>query len=437
MKNIYVLDTNIILYDNNSIYNFGEHDVVIPISIVNELDHFKRGNEDINYHAREFIKFLDELPKEKLFDGGVEINDQKGKIRIKLEQKFHKSILENFPENSEDHKILNCALQLCKTHPNQTVILVSNDANMRIKAKALNIDTQTYSEEKAGKGTKSYNGICTIDIKDENIVNTIYSDSMIPYIEVLESEPIHNEYYISRSGSQSAITRYNSENKMLEKINQKTAYGINGKNSEQIIALDALLDPSIKLVTITGKAGTGKTLLALAAALECRSAFHQIFLARPIVPLSNKDMGFLPGTIHEKLDPYMLPLFDNLGVIKHQFKDTDKKVIVIKEMQEKNKLVISPLAYIRGRSLNNIYFIVDESQNLTAKEMKTIITRAGEGTKFVFTGDISQIDHPYLDKDTNGLSYIVDKLKGQKMYAHINLEKGERSKLSEMASNLL
>ena len=198
-----------------------------------------------------------------------------------------------------------------------------------------------------------------------------------------------------------------------------------------------LMDNRIQLVTLSGKAGTGKTLLALAAALELRSDFRQIFLARPIVPLSNRDLGFLPGDIQSKLDPYMQPLFDNLSVIRHQFKSNDKRSIKINEMLEHDKLLITPLAYIRGRSLQKAFFIVDEAQNLTPHEVKTVITRAGEGTKVIFTGDIYQIDHPYLDKRSNGLTYLISRMKGQEVFAHINLEKGERSELAELASNLL
>ena len=197
------------------------------------------------------------------------------------------------------------------------------------------------------------------------------------------------------------------------------------------------MDNRIQLVTLSGKAGTGKTLLALAAALELRSDFRQIFLARPIVPLSNRDLGFLPGDIQSKLDPYMQPLFDNLSVIRHQFKSNDKRSIKINEMLEHDKLLITPLAYIRGRSLQKAFFIVDEAQNLTPHEVKTVITRAGEGTKVIFTGDIYQIDHPYLDKRSNGLTYLISRMKGQEVFAHINLEKGERSELAELASNLL
>jgi PhoH-like ATPase len=233
------------------------------------------------------------------------------------------------------------------------------------------------------------------------------------------------------------LAAYDPFEKKIVRVDKPTAYGITPRNAEQSFALHMLLDNRIHLVTLSGKAGTGKTLLALAAALEKRSDYRQIFLARPIVPLSNRDLGFLPGDIQSKLDPYMQPLFDNLSVIRHQFKSNDKRSIGINEMLEHDKLLITPLAYIRGRSLQKAYFIVDEAQNLTPHEVKTVITRAGEGTKVIFTGDIHQIDHPYLDKRSNGLTYLISRMKGEDVFAHINLEKGERSELAELASNLL
>jgi PhoH-like ATPase len=223
----------------------------------------------------------------------------------------------------------------------------------------------------------------------------------------------------------------------LRKVDKNIIYGIKPRNAEQTFAVDALTNNNIQLVTLTGKAGTGKTLLALASALHVRKFYRQVFVARPIVPLSNKDIGFLPGDVQSKIEPYIQPLWDNLRVIQDQFTENDKQNQLITNMVKEEKLVIEPLSYIRGRSLQRIFFIVDEAQNLTPHEIKTIITRAGEGSKVVFTGDIYQIDHPYLDSQSNGLSYLIDHFKGQKLYAHVNLEKGERSELAELASNLL
>jgi PhoH-like ATPase len=246
-----------------------------------------------------------------------------------------------------------------------------------------------------------------------------------------------NENLILKNGSKSALAYFDGVSQTVKLIQPRICYGIKPRNSEQTFALNAMLNPDISLVTISGKAGTGKTLLALAAALTKKRFYRQIFIARPVVPLSNKDLGFLPGDVASKLDPYMQPLYDNLSVIENQFNENGSNGKKIKELIEEEKIVITPISYIRGRSIVRVFFIVDEAQNLTPHEVKTIITRAGEGTKIIFTGDILQIDHPYLDAQTNGLAYIIEKMKGQNLYAHINLEKGERSELAELASKIL
>ena len=253
----------------------------------------------------------------------------------------------------------------------------------------------------------------------------------------MEVTPPANHYYLMKSHGASALGYYNGKTKYIEGIEQLNAYGIIPRNAEQNFAMHALMNPEVKLCTVTGAAGTGKTLLALASALEQRSEYKQIYLARPIVPLSNRDIGYLPGDANQKIDPYMQPLWDNLSFIKNQFKESSKQYKKIDDMIQTDKLRIVPLAYIRGRSLSNVIFIVDEAQNLTPHEIKTIITRAGENTKIIFTGDIFQIDTPYLDAESNGLSYLVDRLHDNPIYAHINLEKGERSELANIASKLL
>ncbi|MCA9081519.1 MAG: PhoH family protein, partial [Planctomycetaceae bacterium] len=247
--------------------------------------------------------------------------------------------------------------------------------------------------------------------------------------------PVPNENFVLKNGSKSALAVRRGTNLLLSRVSKPSAFGITARNAEQSFALAALLDESIPLVTLTGKAGSGKTLLALAAGLEQRQKFRQILLSRPTVPLSNRDLGFLPGDISAKLDPYMQPLFDNLSVIKQE--NSGEKAQRVQELLEEEKLKITPLAYIRGRSLQRVFFIVDEAQNLTPHEIKTIITRAGEGTKLIFTGDIRQIDHPYLDTLSNGLTYLINRMVGQAVFAHIALEKSERSPLAELASDLL
>jgi PhoH-like ATPase len=269
------------------------------------------------------------------------------------------------------------------------------------------------------------------------VIDEIYTRGFASYDLAMKRKPIINHFYILKNSQNSVLTYYNGETESLEKVNKASAYGIKPRNAEQAFAMHAVLNPQIKLVTIQGVAGTGKTLLALAAALEQKAQYRQIYLARPIIPLSNRDIGFLPGDIKSKINPYMEPLWDNLKLIQNQWKETDKEYQKITDMVNQEKLVVTPLAYIRGRSLSNIMFIIDEAQNLTPLEVKTIITRAGEGTKIVFTGDIFQIDTPYLDSQSNGLSYLIDRVQDNPLYAHITLEKGERSELANLANHLL
>ncbi len=438
-KKVFVLDTNVILHDSSSIYNFLTHDVVIPITVIEELDKFKKGNDSLNYHARAFLRSLDSLSGDMLFEGGIKIGPNKGKIMVKLEQPLAKELEANFRLDLADHHILNTAYTTAQALPGREVILVSKDVNLRLKAKALGLTAQDYKTDKVKDVAELYKGRRIEENVPEDIISKMYTEPEEINVDELNvnHKLIANEYLILKNGKKSALATFESASKTIKHIDKTIAYGIIPRNAEQIFALHALLNPKVRLVSLSGKAGTGKTLLALAAALESKKNFHQILMARPIVPLSNKDIGFLPGDVKSKLDPYMQPLFDNLGVIQHQFSETDSKNSKIKDFLDEKKLVISPLSYIRGRSLVKVYFIVDEAQNLTPHEIKTIITRAGEGTKIVFTGDIFQIDHPYLDSQSNGLSYLIEKMQGQELFAHVHLEKGERSELAELASNLL
>jgi PhoH-like ATPase len=325
-----------------------------------------------------------------------------------------------------------------KTHPDRKVIMVTKDINLRLKARALDIVAEDYETGKIKDVEGLYRGIARLEMEDSELIDLIHSKEQLDASLVFGDKlPYANQYVILRNQKNSILAYYNDATKMLERVEKKTAYGIKPKNAEQAFTLHALSNPSIKLVTIQGVAGTGKTLLAMASALAQKSDFLQIYLARPIVPLNNKDIGFLPGDALQKINPYMEPLWDNLKVIQNQYKENSKDYQRITEMVGNEKIIVTPLAYIRGRSLSNIMFIVDEAQNLTPLEVKTIISRAGEGTKIVFTGDIHQIDTPYLDTESNGLSYLIDKLRGQPLYAHITLEKGERSELANLATLLL
>ncbi|MBE9491506.1 MAG: PhoH family protein, partial [Bacteroidetes bacterium] len=282
-----------------------------------------------------------------------------------------------------------------------------------------------------------YSGISYVENADPDAINLIYKDGIIDAGVFGIKDPIPNHYFIIRNERSSVLTVFNPLLEKIERVEKRPAYKIMPRNAEQVFALHAITNSHIQLVTLQGVAGTGKTLLALAGALDQKRNFKQIYLARPIVPLSNKDIGYLPGDIKSKLNPYMEPLWDNLKFIQNQYSEKDKEFKRITEALESEKLLIQPLAYIRGRSISNICFIVDEAQNLTPHEVKTIITRAGEGTKIIFTGDIYQIDTPYLDSQSNGLSYLIDKIKHHSIYAHIRLEKGERSELANLANELL
>ena len=443
-RKIFILDTNVILHDSSCINNFEEHDIIIPITVLEELDSFKKGSQIIIYHARQFVRELDRLATDKLFNGGMRIGKSKGTIAIRLEMEMHPDLRNIFLHGErEDQRILNIAYHIARKEKNRTVILVTKDVNLRMKARSVKLMAEDYTTDYVSDPTHLYSGCrCEENIPPELIEKLCGLEGVLSPEEFHPGTPLRsNEYMVLRNGKKSALATYEEGDTGLEsvirRVKKESVYGITPLNAEQSFAVHALLNPKVKLVTISGKAGTGKTLLALAAALECRSSFRQILLTRPVVPLSNKDIGYLPGDIQSKIKPYMQPLYDNLGIIRSQFPEKSEMFQRLQKMLDQEKLAIEPLAYIRGRSLGRMFMIVDEAQNLTPHEVKTIITRAGEGTKIVFTGDINQIDHPYLGIHSNGLTTLIDKMQGQRLYAHINLRKGERSELAELASDIL
>lgn len=439
-KKIFVLDTSVIIFEHNSIMNFEEHDVGIPITVLEELDQFKKGNDTKNFEAREFTRLLDKLADGKMLHDWNPLNGskKKGNFKVLMGSKSKVDANEIFDENKADHRILNAALQLQQENKGKKVILVTKDINLRLKAKSLGLPAEDYNTGKVKNVSTLYTGKTISDKVSPTKINDLYEKGVCEASDVLgKTKPIKNNYYILRSGKKSVLAYYNPQKELVEHVEKRPVYGIKPRNAEQTFAIHAIMNPEVKLVTMQGVAGTGKTLIALAAALEQKRNFKQIYLARPIVPLSNKDIGYLPGDIKSKLNPYMEPLWDNLKFIQNQYSETDKEYSKLTEMVNQEKLVITPLAYIRGRSLSNICFIVDEAQNLTPHEVKTIITRAGENTKIIFTGDIYQIDTPYLDSQSNGLSYLIDRVKDHELYAHITLEKGERSELANLANQLL
>ena len=439
MKKLFVIDTNVVLFDHTCVYNFEEHDVALSVVVLEELDRFKRGNDLINLEARQFIRELDGLFGEGPLGEGLPLGKGRGRLFIEVGEPSSSRVSQAFALGKPDHRILALAEDLRGRRKDRDVILVSKDVNLRIKAKSLGLVAEDYTTGKVPNVERLYPGTaCWEGLSGEVITRLHNEPHAVPLAEFGGRDPLlPNQYLVMRNGSLSALAHHNRAAGVLERVTKRTAYGVEPRNAEQIFALDALMRPEVQLLTLTGRAGTGKTLLALAAALEQRRLYHQIYLARPMVPLGNRDIGFLPGDVKSKLDPYMQPLWDNISVIRHRLSPESREHKALAEMIEHEKIAIAPLAYIRGRSLDHVFFIVDEAQNLTPHEVKTIITRAGEGSKVVFTGDIHQIDTPYLDSQSNGLTFLVDRMKEQDLFAHVNLMKGERSQLAELASTLL
>ncbi|MFA5301304.1 MAG: PhoH family protein [Bacteroidales bacterium] len=437
---IFVLDTNVLLHDHKALSNFQENDIVIPIIVLEELDKFKKGNDQINFNAREFARELDKILGDKMLNGWIGMGPGRGRLKVELGHPFPEVMEDSFYEDTPDHRILVVAQYMKENNPDRRVILITKDVNLRIKAKALSIEAQDYMNDKVRDEsivTLSKGVVRMNRVTPQTIAKLYQTPEGLSAKDIRLKGAHNNQYYILKNKDGAALARYEASKKRLVPVPNHRAYGITPRNQEQNFALDALLNPSVSLVSLTGIAGTGKTLLALAAALAQEDDFDQILLSRPVIPLKNQEMGFLPGDIKEKLAPYMLPLMDNLSVIKGSVRENSREHMRIEEMLKTEKLLISPLAYIRGRSLSKVFFIVDESQNLTPHEVKTIITRAGEGSKLVFTGDIHQIDQPYLDMHSNGLTYLTDKMLGQDLFAHVNLVKGERSHLAEVAGHIL
>jgi PhoH-like ATPase len=436
-KKNFILDTNVILHDYKCLDNFEENDIYIPFVVLEELDKFKKGNEQLNFNARAFVRELDLITDDNLFKKGADLGMGRGKLYLVNTPTEHVRITEAFPERTNDNRILSTLLNIAEKYPKMKSILVTKDINLRMKARSLGLPVEDYINDKVtdidifGEGERTIEGV------DPNLIDKIYAQGGVNVDEFNFETPLFaNQCFILKSERNSVMARYNPFTQKIKKVEKEYNFGIQPRNAEQSFAFEVLNDPGIKLVGLTGKAGTGKTLVALASALKQNHSYLQILLARPIVSLSNKDLGYLPGDEKQKIAPYMQPLFDNLNVIKAALSSSGE-LRLIEELQRTRQLEIEALAYIRGRSLSKTFCIIDEAQNLTPHEIKTIITRAGEDTKMIFTGDLQQIDSPYLDSQSNGLAYMIDKMKGQNLFAHVNLVKGERSELSELASNLL
>lgn len=437
MKKTFVIDTNVLLHDPKAIFRFEENDVVIPIWVVEEIDKFKREVTEIGRSAREVSRELDNLRQKGQIATGVEL-ETGGTLSISMER-VDDSLPPTLNEKKADNLILGVALSLKKKK--QKVVLVSKDTNLRIKADALGIEAQDYERGKI-HFEEFYSGWKNLKVESSSLIDKIYAERKISIAEIDKSLEVHpNQFFLLESldgSSKSALCRYDNDGvlSLLEDI--KPIWGISPRNKEQRFALDLLLNDKISLVTLVGKAGTGKTLLAIAAGLykvADEKSFKKLLVTRPIFPLG-KELGFLPGELEDKLRPWMQPIFDNLELLLH-LTDSQKKTSPYKELSEHGILQIEALTYIRGRSIPNEYIIVDEAQNLTPHEVKTILTRAGEKTKVVLTGDPYQIDNPYVDASSNGLTYVAEKFKDLPIAGHITLTKGERSHLAEAAANML
>ena len=442
---IFVLDTNIVLHDYKAIKKFQDNDIVIPIAVLEELDKFKKGTDALSFNARGFMRDIDRLTEGKMFGkSGVPIGKGLGNIKIEPNHPFPDSMKDLFHDDIQDHRILATAIWVRDNNPDRFVALVTKDINLRMKAKAAGMVAQDYLTDRVeeNKVEFSQKEVQFVDSLPDDVMQELAygKDNVIDWRAVSKARPSANQLYKFKWNSHDGeivCARYDADVDKIMLVRKREACGIKPRNDEQKFALDACLNRKIQLVSLTGGAGTGKTLLALASALELEKEFDQIILSRPTVILGNQDIGFLPGDQKNKMSPFLQPLMDNLNVIKALYRPSSREYQHIEGLLKDEKLLITPLAYIRGRSLGKAFFIIDEAQNLTPHEIKTIITRAGEGTKMVFTGDIFQIDQPYLDQWSNGLTHLGEKMAGQKLFEHVFLKKGERSELSDIASKLL
>ena len=442
MKKNFVLDTNVLLHDPRSLFGFDDNDVVIPIYVIEEIDNFKRDLSTLGRNARQVARYLDEFRVQGKLGEGVPIAPDKGKIRVLLATR-------TLPHgtgdgHSTDDKILAVALDLLEKDKATPTVFVTKDTNLRIRADALGLHAEDYDVEGLAAIDELWSGVSELDVAAEQ-VNDFYASGSIPYAPERGDPPPPNAFVVLRDRTNpqhSAVGKYSAAKQafvQLIKTPKEGVWGIRPRNKEQSFALDLLLNDEVRLVTIVGKAGTGKTLLAIAAGLQKTmedGVYQKLLVSRPIFPLG-RDIGYLPGSVEEKLNPWMQPIFDNVEYLMNLSRSEKKAGRGYHELLDLGILEIEPLTYIRGRSIPNQFMIVDEAQNLTPHEVKTIITRVGDGTKIVLTGDPYQIDNPYVDQTNNGLIHVVNRFKSERLAGHITLSKGERSPLAELAANLL
>lgn len=438
-QTIFVLDTNVLLTDSNSILNFGEADIVIPLKVLDEIDKHKKRQDSVGVHARSVIRKLDELRADaNLFDG-ADIGTDTGKIYVKGYDPF--KLPDDLDIENPDNQIIATALSLKAEHKKSKIILVSRDINMRVKCDALKIDCEDYSSDQVVEDIDGlYTGLQEV-LVDEQIVDSVYKEEGV-FLDPEEVSLEPNQFVMLISNSnekKSALVRFINYETRVQKVDsfKKGVWGVRPKNKEQNFALDLLMDPDVPLVTIIGKAGSGKTLMALACGLQqCFGEtandriYSRVIVTKPVEPVG-KDIGFLPGTMEEKMMPWVAPIQDNLKNLM------GNDQVTLGMYMDEGKIEVEAMTFIRGRSIGNAFIIIDEAQNMTKHEIKTVLTRVGEGTKIVLTGDIEQIDNVYLDETTNGLTYVIDRFKDQSCAGHITLVKGERSKIATLAAKLL
>jgi PhoH-like ATPase len=440
MKN-YILDTTVLLYDAQALFKFEENNVIIPITVIEDIDRFKKDISETGRNARQTSRYLDSLRQKGSLSEGVKL-DSGGTVIVKCNAETAlRRIPREFQGNARDHYILAISLEVKETAGALPTWFVSKDINLRIKADALGVQVQDYESDRVDI-EELYSGTAEISV-DSFFIARFHEEGKATYSG---NKPLLTNQYValvdSSDPSRIAFGRYSAKSNAIVKLRREEKDGmwrIKPRNREQIFTMDALLDDSIQLVTLVGYAGTGKTLLAVAASLYKtvdENVYNNVLVSRPTLPMG-KDIGFLPGTVEEKLAPWLYPIADNVDLLMRSEAKARRHIRGFKELLESGILIAEPLTYIRGRSIHNQYLIIDESQNLTPHEIKTIITRVGDGTKIVLTGDPYQIDNPYIDSSSNGLTYVVERFKGQEVAAHITLTKGERSVISELAANLL
>lgn len=444
MKKLFALDTSVILYDPQCLFRFGDNDVVIPITVLEEIDGFKKELSEVGRNARQFSRFMDEIRKKGSLTTGVS-TPQGGTVMVEFIRDADDHLPDDLAGRKADHRILAVALKHKKLNPHRPVVFVTKDVNLRVKADALGITSVDFEPSRVSVD-ELYRGSIDLDVPGD-VIDHFNAQKRLP----MEDKDLFPNAYIhlrdQHNPKHTSVGRYDADNSQLVPINQYNdgIWGIRPRNVEQNFVMDALMDDSIPLVSLVGKAGTGKTLMALACGLQKtidEGKYQKLLVSRPVFPLG-KDIGYLPGEIEEKLNPWMQPIFDNVDfIVSYSGNPGEKpkkrgKGGAWRELISQGMLQIEPLTYIRGRSLAFQFLIVDESQNLTPHEIKTIITRAGEGTKVVLTGDCYQIDNPYIDSSNNGLSYVVEAFKNEKLASHVTLDKGERSELAELATNIL